>query len=46
MLTQNLSARVEYLHYSFDDTTGAVGGLTTTVEPKLDTVRFGLNLKF
>jgi len=46
MLTQNLSARVEYLHYSFDDATGTVGGLATTVEPKLDTVRFGLNLKF
>ena len=46
MLTQNLSARVEYLHYSFDDATGPVGILTTTAEPKLDTVRFGLNLKF
>jgi outer membrane immunogenic protein len=46
MLTQNLSARVEYLHYSFDDTTGPVAGLATTVEPKLDSVRFGLNLKF
>jgi len=46
MLTQNLSARVEYLHYSFDDATGPVAGLATTVEPKLDTVRFGLNLKF
>ena len=46
MLTQNLSARVEYLHYSFDDATGAVGGISTTVEPNLDTVRFGLNLKF
>jgi len=46
MLTQNFSARVEYLHYSFDDATGAVGGISTTVEPKLDTVRFGLNYKF
>jgi outer membrane immunogenic protein len=46
MLTQNLSARVEYLHYSFDETTGPVGGISTTVEPKLDTVRFGLNVKF
>jgi outer membrane immunogenic protein len=46
MLTQNLSARVEYLHYDFDSADGTVGGLATTVEPKLDTVRFGLNLKF
>jgi outer membrane immunogenic protein len=46
MLTQNLSARVEYLHYSFDEASGVAGGLATTVEPTLDTVRFGLNLKF
>jgi len=46
MLTQNLSARVEYLHYSFDEATGLVGGITTTAQPTLDTVRFGLNLKF
>jgi len=46
MLTQNLSARVEYLHYSFDETSGIVATLPTTVEPKLDTVRFGLNMKF
>jgi outer membrane immunogenic protein len=46
MLTQNLSARVEYLHYSFDEASGIVATLPTTVEPKLDNVRFGLNLKF
>jgi outer membrane immunogenic protein len=46
MLTQNLSARVEYLHYSFDDATGTVGGISANVEPTLDTVRAGLNLKF
>lgn len=46
MLTQNLSARVEYLHYSFDDATGTLGGISANVEPTLDTVRAGLNLKF
>jgi outer membrane immunogenic protein len=46
MLTQNLSARVEYLHYSFDEASGTLASVPTTVEPKLDNVRFGLNLKF
>ena len=46
MLTQNVSARVEYLHYDFDEATGSVAALSPTVEPNLDTVRFGLNMKF
>ena len=46
MLTQNVSARVEYLHYDFDEATGSVAASTTSVEPTLDTVRFGLNMKF
>jgi outer membrane immunogenic protein len=46
MLTQNLSARVEYLHYSFDEASGTVVNVPTSVEPTLETVRFGLNLKF
>jgi outer membrane immunogenic protein len=46
MLTQNLSARVEYLHYSFEEASGTVANLPTSVEPTLETVRFGLNLKF
>ena len=46
MLTQNVSARVEYLHYDFDEATGSTAALSPTVEPTLDTVRFGLNMKF
>jgi outer membrane immunogenic protein len=46
MLTQNVSARVEYLHYGFDEATGTLDTLATAVEPTLDTVRFGLNMKF
>jgi outer membrane immunogenic protein len=46
-LTPNWSARVEYLYYSFDDvTSGAVAPGTATLDPNLQTVRFGLNFKF
>ena len=49
MLTQSLSARVEYLYYDFKDDTapaGALGAGPTKVDPTMQTVRFGLNLKF
>jgi outer membrane immunogenic protein len=49
MLSQNLSARVEYLYYGFDDVTapaGALGAGPATINPTTQTVRFGLNLKF
>jgi outer membrane immunogenic protein len=46
-ITPNWSARVEYLYYSFDDvTSGAVAPGTATLDPNLQTVRFGLNFKF
>jgi len=47
--TPNLTARVEYLYYAFDDVTapaGALGAGATSLEPSMHTVRFGLNLKF
>jgi len=49
MLTQSLSARVEYLYYDFKDDTapaGALGAGPTKIDPTMQTVRFGLNLKF
>ena len=49
MLSQNLSARVEYLYYDFNDATapaGALGVGATNVDPSTQVVRFGLNLKF
>jgi outer membrane immunogenic protein len=47
MLTQNLSARVEYLYYGFDDATVPTGALAGShIDPSAQTVRFGLNLKF
>jgi outer membrane immunogenic protein len=49
MLTPNITAKVEYLYYSFDDVTapaGALGAGTATLEPATHAVRFGLNYKF
>lgn len=49
MLTQNLSARVEYLYYGFEEVTapaGALGGGPAALDLSTQTVRFGLNLKF
>lgn len=49
MLTQNLSARVEYLYYGFDPVTAPAGTLDvgpTKLDPSSQVVRFGLNLKF
>lgn len=46
-LSSNLTARVEYLYYNFEDIgppSGLVGG--GSIDPSLHTVRFGLNLKF
>jgi outer membrane immunogenic protein len=48
-LTPKLSARVEYLYYSFDGVTaptGALAGSPVDLDPSMHTVRFGLNLKF
>jgi opacity protein-like surface antigen len=48
-LTPNLSARVEYLYYDFDDVTapgGTVGPGPASLDPSMHTVRFGLNYKF
>jgi outer membrane immunogenic protein len=49
MLTPNLSARVEYLYYGFDEVTapaGALGGGPAGLDLSTQTVRFGLNVKF
>lgn len=49
MLTERLSARVEYLYYGFGDITAPAGTLdagTTRLEPSTQAVRFGLNYKF
>jgi outer membrane immunogenic protein len=49
MLTQNLTARVEYLYYGFDSATapaGALGGGPAAIDLNTQTVRFGLNFKF
>jgi outer membrane immunogenic protein len=50
MLSPKLTARLEYLYYSFDSETAPVGGLatgsTTRLDPSMQTVRFGLNYKF
>ena len=49
MLSQNLSARLEYLYYGFDGTTAPAGSLGTgpaALTPATQTLRFGLNLKF
>ena len=49
MLTQNLTARIEYLYYGFDSVTapaGALGGGPAALDLNTQTVRFGLNFKF
>jgi outer membrane immunogenic protein len=49
MLTSNLTARVEYLYYGFDDVTAPAGTLAAGavgLDPSMHTVRFGLNFKF
>ena len=49
MLTQNLTARIEYLYYGFDSVTapaGALGGGPASLDLNTQTVRFGLNFKF
>lgn len=49
MLSPNMTARVEYLYYSFDDVTasaGTLGASATSLDASTQTVRFGLNLKF
>jgi outer membrane immunogenic protein len=49
MLTPNLTARVEYLYYGFDDAVapaGALGAGPAAVDLTTQTVRFGLNFKF
>jgi outer membrane immunogenic protein len=45
----NLTARVEYLYYGFNDVTAPAGVLgvgPTSLDPTVQTVRFGLNFKF
>jgi len=49
MLTPNMSARVEYLYYGFDSVTapaGTLSGGATALDPSMQTVRLGLNVKF
>jgi outer membrane immunogenic protein len=49
MLTPNLTARIEYLYYGFDEVTapaGTLGAGATALDLTTQTVRFGLNLKF
>lgn len=50
MLTEKLSARIEYLYYGFDSIDAPAGTLDPGLPAKLDlssqVVRFGLNLKF
>ncbi len=49
-LTQNVTARVEYLYYDFDSVTApagtVAGGGIADLDPSMHTVRFGLNFKF
>jgi outer membrane immunogenic protein len=48
-LTQNMTARVEYLYYNFDTESTAgplVPGSAVNLDPSMHTVRFGLNYKF
>jgi outer membrane immunogenic protein len=49
MLSPNLTARIEYLYYSFDSITAPAGALGTgpaSIDLTTQTVRLGLNLKF
>lgn len=48
-LTPNLSARVEYLYYNFDEVSAPAGTVApgaASFDPSMHTVRFGLNFKF
>jgi outer membrane immunogenic protein len=48
-LTPNLSARIEYLYYGFDEVTAPAGTVapgSASFDPTVQTLRFGLNLKF
>ena len=48
-LSPNLTARVEYLYYGFDGVTapaGTLGAGAASLDPSVQTVRFGLNFKF
>jgi outer membrane immunogenic protein len=48
-LAPNLTARLEYLYYDFDRVTapaGALGPGATDLDPRLQTVRLGINFKF
>lgn len=49
MLTQNLSARFEYLYYGFDGINSPAGNLdggSTKIDLSSQVIRFGLNYKF
>jgi outer membrane immunogenic protein len=49
MLGSNLSARLEYLYYGFNDATapaGSLGAGAASLDPSAQVVRFGVNLKF
>jgi outer membrane immunogenic protein len=49
MLTPRMTARVEYLYYAFDGVTAPAGTLSggpVALDPSMQTVRFGLNVKF
>lgn len=46
-LTPNMTARVEYLYYGFDEITAPIGlGTAASIDPTTQVVRFGLNFKF
>ena len=48
-LTPNMTARIEYLYYNFDDASGGgtlVPGSAVNLDPSMHTVRLGLNFKF
>ncbi len=48
-LTPNMTARIEYLYYDFDDASGGgtlVPGSAVNLDPSMHTVRLGLNYKF
>ena len=45
--TRNMTARVEYLYYGFDEiTTGSITPVPASIDPSTQVVRFGLNFKF
>jgi outer membrane immunogenic protein len=45
-LTPNMTARVEYLYYGFDEISAPIGVGPASIDPSMHTVRFGLNFKF